>query len=69
MSIGSPLIVLDDALPLLIILFVPFKHARERVKVGQQWRDLLCPILLTYNRKVVHSAEGLTPKGASKRLT
>ena len=36
----------------------------KRIKPGQQWTDLIFPILLTYNNKLVHSATGLTPKDA-----
>ncbi|MFM7980590.1 MAG: hypothetical protein ACKPKO_14855, partial [Candidatus Fonsibacter sp.] len=36
----------------------------KRIKPGQQWTDLIFPILLTYNNKLVPSATGLTPKDA-----
>ena len=36
----------------------------KRIKEGQQWTDLIFPILLTYNNKIVNSATGLAPKDA-----
>ena len=36
----------------------------KKIKDGQQWVDLILPILLTYNNKLVHSSTGLTPKEA-----
>ena len=34
---------------------------------GQQWADLIYPIMLKYNNKLLHSAKGLTPKAGSKQ--
>ena len=39
----------------------------KRCKPGGQWVDLINPIYLTYNNKVVHSAIGLTPSDASEQ--
>ena len=42
-----------------------FKEMRDkRIKPNVQCADLIYPILLTYNKKRVHSATGLTPKEA-----
>ena len=38
----------------------------KRIKPDQQWIDLIYPILLTYNNKLVHSATEMTPKEATK---
>ena len=38
----------------------------RRIKPGQDWTQLIYPILLTYNNKLVHSATEMTPKEATK---
>lgn len=38
----------------------------KRIKPNMQWVDLIYPILLTYNNKLVHSSTGLTPNEARK---
>ena len=34
------------------------------IKPGQQWTDLIYPILLTYSNKLAHSSTDFTPKEA-----
>ena len=41
----------------------------KRIKPGQDWAQLIYPILLTYNNKLVHSATEMTPKEATKPET
>ena len=36
----------------------------KRIKPNMQWADLIYPILLTYNNKLVQSPTGLTPQEA-----
>ena len=38
----------------------------KRIKPSQQWTDLIYPILLTYNNKLIHSATEMTPKEATQ---
>ena len=38
----------------------------RRIKPGQNWTQLIYPILLTYNNKLIHSATEMTPKVATK---
>ena len=35
-------------------------------KTGQKWHELLYPVLLTYNNKLVHSTIKMTPSDARK---
>ncbi|MFM7987760.1 MAG: hypothetical protein ACKPKO_51455 [Candidatus Fonsibacter sp.] len=39
----------------------------KRIKPGMHWIDLIYPILLTNNNKLIHSATKQTPNNARKR--
>jgi hypothetical protein len=39
----------------------------KRIIPGQQWTDLIYPILLTYSNNMVHSSTDFSPKDAPKR--
>ena len=39
----------------------------KRIKPDEHWTDLIYPILLTYNSKLVHSATEVTPDDARKK--
>ena len=59
----------EDTLPSPSDLFAPFLSMLDkRIKPGQQWTELIYPILLTYNNKLVHSDTEMTPKEGSKQV-
>ncbi|MFM7985546.1 MAG: hypothetical protein ACKPKO_40160, partial [Candidatus Fonsibacter sp.] len=39
----------------------------KRIKPGMQWTELIYPILLTYNNKLIHSTIQQTPNNARKK--
>ncbi|MFM7984916.1 MAG: hypothetical protein ACKPKO_36905 [Candidatus Fonsibacter sp.] len=38
----------------------------KRIKPGMQWTELIYPILLTYNNKIIHLTIQQTPNNARK---
>ena len=38
----------------------------KRIKPEQDWTQLIYPILLTYNNKLLHSGTGMTPEAATE---